>query len=93
MAVELGNMQSAEPRQCGSCQHFERRNDYDSFGLCKFKLPPWVAISRGDPTGEVDYRTVGDTDGCTLYEAAGSRIGMPDQFVQKRYWGAGTPSR
>lgn len=93
MAIELGNMQSAEPGKCGSCQHFERRNDYDSFGLCRFQLPPWAATRKGDPEGEVDYRTVNDTDGCTLYEARGSNISQPAQFVQKRYWNAGNPSR
>lgn len=94
MAIELSDMQSAEPKECGSCEHFNRRDNSDSFGLCMFRLPPWVQSKPEPPEADSDVnsRTVSDTDGCTLYDAK-NLAGDAAQFVQKRYWNAGNPSR
>jgi hypothetical protein len=93
---KLGQGQSAEPKQCGSCQYFRhRQEEYDTHGICSFKLPPW-ALMRGDFPGdmnnEVDPRTVQDTDGCSLYVAK-NLAGKPVEFIQSRIWNAGNPSR
>lgn len=92
---ELGQGQSAEPNQCGSCQYFRHRQEkYDTMGICSFKLPPWARV-RGDgrnAVNEVDPRTVRDTDDCSLYKAR-NLAGEPVEFVQQRIWRAGAPSR
>lgn len=95
MAVELGEGQSAEPGKCGSCDFFRHRQEkYDTCGICSVKLPPWVRKRGDEPKddSEVDPRTVSDTDGCSLYRPRGL-LGDPVQFIQKRIWNAGNPSR
>lgn len=94
MTIELEDGQHAEPNECGSCQYYKDRHNRDSMGICHFRFPPWVR-KRGDgpkDLNEVDPRTVRDTDGCSLYVAR-NVDGRPAQFVQRRYWEAGKPSR
>lgn len=93
LLVELGEDQSAEPKKCGSCQYFRHRQEkYDTHGICSFVLPPWVRRRGDEGDNEVDPRTVQDTDSCSLHEAK-NVAGVPVEFVQKRVWRAGTPSR
>ena len=93
MVIALNQYQSAGPGQCGSCHHFDARSPGDGFGVCRFKLPPWVVKKGDDQDGwEVDPRTVQDTASCYLYEAK-KIMGEPALFEQKRYWNAGEPSR
>lgn len=91
---KINDRQSAEPKQCGSCQHFRARDPGDGLGVCTLRLPPWVQ-SRPEPPesdSEVNARTVRDTDGCSLYEVR-NLAGEPVEFVQERVWQAGMPSR
>lgn len=44
---ELNDRQSAEPNQCGSCQHYKSREPGDGYGLCTFRLPPFITMSDG----------------------------------------------
>jgi len=91
---KLGKDQTAEPGKCGSCQYFRhRQSEYDTFGICSLKLPPWVDKKYGDPneSWEVDPRTVMDTDDCSFYEPRNVG-GVPVHFSQDRVWKAGDPS-
>lgn len=93
--LKLGEGQSAEPSQCGSCQHFRhRQTECDTSGICSVRLPPWVRKRGDEPSdvNEVSPRTVQDTDGCVLWNP---KIidGKQAEFVQSRTWKAGTPSR
>lgn len=89
--VELNPSWHAAAEQCGSCRLFKRRasslEDPDTFGLCNFVLPKFMAWKvdipppKGHEAGwEVDPRTVQDTDSCDLYRRSES------QYVQKKYW-------
>ena len=91
---ELNQYQSAEPGQCGSCQHYKSRVPGDGCGLCTFRLPPFAAMRayEGERDSDCNERTVRDTDGCSLYKIR-NLAGEPVEFVQKRVWQAGMPSR
>lgn len=91
---ELNERQSAEPNQCGSCQHYESRRPGDGFGICGFKFPPHVAVTQylGERDSMCNERTVRDTDTCSLYKIR-NLAGEPVEFVQQRVWQAGMPSR
>lgn len=99
MAIKLYNDQSANPHECGSCGYFDRRDgggDYERHGLCLFRFPPNKVFMRraehGTELQEVDFRTVMDTDGCSLYEP--KTVGAePVQYEKVGYWHAGEPSR
>lgn len=94
MAIELNDRQSANPKECGSCQHFRAREPGDGFGQCTFRMPPWVAVKQRD--GERDSycneRTVQDINTCSLYEIR-NVAGEPVEFIQSRVWQAGSPPR
>lgn len=91
---QLNERQSAEPGQCGSCQHYRSREPGDGFGLCLFKLPPFAAMHpyEGERDSDCNERTVRDTDGCSLYKIR-NLAGEPVEFIQPRVWQAGNPSR
>jgi len=98
--MKLNDRQHAEPGQCGSCQHFRRRDDSDSMGTCEYKLPPWI-MKYFEPSARVkqnaqDYMgpmdTVMDTESCSIYTRK-MICGSPAQFVQEHIWEAGNPSR
>lgn len=91
---QLNQRQSANPKECGSCQHYQSREPGDGFGICGFKFPPFVATNPylGERDSDCNERTVRDTDGCTLYKIR-TLAGEPVEFVQQRVWQAGMPSR
>lgn len=96
--IRLGENQSAEPRRCGSCNHFRHRQpEYDTVGRCSLRLPPWVPVAAKldpdwlDENGD-GGRAVQDTDGCDLWTPR-LENGVTAQFEQRRIWTAGTTSR
>jgi hypothetical protein len=92
--MELNKYQSAEPGQCGSCQHYKPRENADGYGFCTFRFPPKVIVKTewgGD--GDIDPRTARDTDGCSLYQSKTNADGTPTQFMQKTSWLAGKSTR
>lgn len=100
MPIELTEQQNAEPKQCGSCEFFQRRSDGWVIGICRIKLPPWVVMreaTEGENENGTGARTVRDTDGCDLYLPKGTARSTVDinraQFTRKVYWDAGAPGR
>ncbi len=90
----LNERQSAEPNQCGSCQHFQPREPGDGFGQCTLRLPPWVAVKQreGERDSWCNERTIQDINTCSLYQI--KKVGgEPVEFIQQRVWQAGTPGR
>ena len=94
---ELSDRQHAEPRECGSCKFF-RRVEYDDGcgGECQFRLPEKITRSTRYIESKINEEGYPirqrDTDGCDFWRAK-EFGGRPVQFVQKRFWYSGEPSR
>lgn len=67
--------QSANARECGSCQFFSRDDDFSEWiarGQCKFRLPPNRVYAKQVWDGEtMPLDTVNDTDGCDFWKSTG----------------------
>lgn len=68
--LELGA--TAEPRTCGSCYKFERRESWNGYpgGFCLMQLPPQYAKQPFNPEGKPPDR-VSDNWSCDLYKHSG----------------------
>ena len=55
-------MSDTRKPHCGNCKHFHGIPVYDSFGLCRITLPPWM------PEDEGQSRSVHRADICDLHK-------------------------
>ena len=73
--IVLALNHSANTGQCGSCQFFDRDDDYSERvcrGRCKFRLPPnrvYTKMVWDSETMPLD--TVNDTDACDFWKSTG----------------------
>lgn len=91
---ELTENQSAEPRCCGSCHHFDRRGSKDWVGKCTLALPPhyWMMLPKADTENGPDT-SLADNRSCDLWKPKMTADGRVVTFTQRRFWEAGSKSR